>query len=73
MFVNYNKYKDIKNCSKEQFKKYSPFKNLKDSQLKTNITWHDAYWQVFKNPKLDPNSIIACKTYIQMKRMILSI
>jgi len=73
MFVNYNKYKDIKNWSKEQFKKYSPFKNLKDSQLSTNITWNDAYCQVFKNPKLDPNSITTCNTYIQMKRMILSI
>jgi hypothetical protein len=49
MFVNYNKYKGIKNWSKEQFKKYSPFKNLKDLQLNTNITWHYAYCQVFKN------------------------
>jgi hypothetical protein len=44
-FVNYNKYKDIENWLREQVLLYSPFLNLKNSQLETNVTEHDAYCQ----------------------------
>jgi hypothetical protein len=44
-FVNYNKCKDIENWLKEQVLLYSPFRNSKNSQLKTNVTWRDAYCQ----------------------------
>jgi hypothetical protein len=43
MFINYNKYKDIENWLKEQVLLYSPFQNLENSQLGTNVTYHDAY------------------------------
>jgi hypothetical protein len=44
-FVNYNKHKDIENWSKEQVLLYSPFRNSKNLQFGTNVTWHDAYCQ----------------------------
>jgi hypothetical protein len=37
-FVNYNKYKDIENWSREQFLLYSPFRTLDNSSLGTNVT-----------------------------------
>ncbi len=64
-YLNYNKYKNIENWSREFYFLYSSFNFFEDSQLNTNVTWHDAYCQVEKkNPKLDPNSIIKCNTYI---------
>jgi hypothetical protein len=44
-FVNYNEHKNIENWSSEKLLLYSPFKILKNSQLGTNVTWHDAYCQ----------------------------
>jgi hypothetical protein len=44
-FVDYNKHSNIENWSSEQLLLYSPFKNSKNSQLGTNVTWHGAYCQ----------------------------
>jgi hypothetical protein len=37
-FVNYNKYKDIKNWLEKQVFLYSPFRNIENSQLGINVT-----------------------------------
>jgi hypothetical protein len=37
-YVNYNKYKDIQIGPKNKFLLYSPFQNLENSQLETNVT-----------------------------------
>ncbi len=40
--MNYNRYKEIENWSKEQFLKNHHSKNSKNSQLDVNAKWHDA-------------------------------
>ncbi len=44
-FVNYNKYINIGNWSRGQLLLYSLFQNAENSQLGTNVTWHDTYCQ----------------------------
>jgi hypothetical protein len=42
-YVNYNKYKDPQNWSREQLLLFSPFRNSEAFQLGANITWQDAF------------------------------
>jgi hypothetical protein len=70
-FVIYNKYKNIENWLREQLLLYSPFQNLENSKIRTNVTWHDAYCQQHDDIlRFNIFSTTKCHIQIQKKWMI---